>query len=135
VPPIGSTVDLRNARWTKTIGAPVLTAFSEDPDFDAAEHAFYYVRVIEIPTPRWTTYDAKRFGVKMGDEVPMTVDQPRLHLAHLVHPGEMKAGRQKAELTRQGRKSSLCDSDSTVAGQYLSAARRSPGGSKHALCE
>jgi hypothetical protein len=44
----------------------VLTAFSEDPDFDAAEHAFYYVRVIEIPTPRWTTYDAKRFGVMCG---------------------------------------------------------------------
>jgi hypothetical protein len=73
VPPVGRTVDLKNATWTNTIGAPVLTGFWEDPDFDPAEHAFYYVRVIEIPTPRWTAYDVKRFGVTMGDEVPMTV--------------------------------------------------------------
>ena len=45
----------------------------EDPDFDAGLHAFYYVRVIEIPTPRWTAYDAKRFGVTMLEEVRMTV--------------------------------------------------------------
>jgi hypothetical protein len=73
VPLVGSTVDLKNATWTNTIGAPLLTGFWQDPDFDAARHAFYYVGVIEIPTPRWTAYDCKRFGLKMGDEVPMTV--------------------------------------------------------------
>jgi hypothetical protein len=73
VPPVGSTVDVNNATWTNTIGAPVLTGFWQDPDFNPAEPAFYYVRVIEIPTPRWTGYDTKRFGIKMGDEVPMTV--------------------------------------------------------------
>jgi hypothetical protein len=73
VPPVGSTVDLKNATWTNTIGAPVLTGFWQDPEFNAAEHAFYYVRVIEIPTPRWTAYDTVRFGTKMADEVPMIV--------------------------------------------------------------
>jgi hypothetical protein len=73
VPSVGSTVDVRNATWTNTIGAPLLTGFWQDPDFDPARHAFYYVRVIEIPTPRWTAYDAKRFGVQMDKEVPMTV--------------------------------------------------------------
>ncbi len=73
VPPVGSTVDVKNATWTNAIGAPVLTGFWEDPDFDASQPAFYYVRVIEIPTPRWTAYDAKRFNIKMGDEVPMIV--------------------------------------------------------------
>jgi hypothetical protein len=73
VPLVGSTVDVKNATWTNTIGAPLLTGFWQDPDFDPALRAFYYVRVIEIPTPRWTAYDAKRFGVKMPDYVPMTV--------------------------------------------------------------
>jgi Protein of unknown function (DUF3604) len=73
VPLVGSTVDLKNATWTNTIGAPVLTGFWQDPEFNAAEHAFYYVRVIEIPTPRWTAYDVARFDIKMGDEVPMIV--------------------------------------------------------------
>jgi hypothetical protein len=61
--PVGNTVDVADASYTNDIGAPVLTAYWEDPDFDAKERAFYYVRVIEIPTPRWTAYDAKFFGV------------------------------------------------------------------------
>jgi hypothetical protein len=73
VPPVGSTVDVKNATWTNSIGAPVLTGFWQDPEFDPSQLAFYYVRVIEIPTPRWTAYDCKRFGVKMDDQVPMTV--------------------------------------------------------------
>ena len=73
VPAVGDTVDVRNATWTNTIGAPVLTGFWKDPAFDPTQLAFYYVRVIEIPTPTWQAYDAKRFNVKMPDYVPMKV--------------------------------------------------------------
>ncbi len=75
LPPVGSTVDVANATWTNTIGDPELLGFWQDPDFDASERAFYYARVLEIPTPRWTAYDAKRFGVKMDAEVPMTTQE------------------------------------------------------------
>ena len=71
VPSVGNTVDVKNATWSNSIGAPELIGFWKDPDFDASKKAFYYVRVIEIPTPRWTAYDAKRFNVKMDDNVPM----------------------------------------------------------------
>jgi hypothetical protein len=71
VPSVGSTVDVANATWTNTIGAPELIAVWKDPNFDPAQRAFYYGRVIEIPTPRWTAYDAKYFGVRMPPEVPM----------------------------------------------------------------
>jgi hypothetical protein len=70
---VGSTVDIPNATYTNTIGAPLLSALWKDPDFNPQERAFYYIRVIQIPSPRWTAYDAKRFGVKMPDYVPMTV--------------------------------------------------------------
>jgi hypothetical protein len=75
LPSIGNTVDVANASWTNTIGTTELITVWKDPDFDARENAFYYARVIEIPTPRWTAYDAKRFGVKMPDEVPMTTQE------------------------------------------------------------
>jgi hypothetical protein len=68
---VGNTVDVPNATWSNTIGAPELIAVWKDPDFDPAQRAFYYGRVIEIPTPRWTAYDAKRFGVKMPPEATM----------------------------------------------------------------
>ncbi len=71
--PVGSTVDVADASYTNTIGDPLLTAYWMDPDFDADQRAFYYVRVIEIPKPRWTAYDAKFFGVTMPDDVAMTV--------------------------------------------------------------
>jgi hypothetical protein len=69
--PVGDTVDVATATWTDTIGDPELSATWSDPDFDPTVRAFYYARVIEIPTPRWTAYDALRFGVKMSPEVPM----------------------------------------------------------------
>jgi hypothetical protein len=71
--PVGSTVNVADASYTNTIGDPFLTVYWADPDFDPKQRAFYYVRVIEIPKPRWTAYDAKFFKVKMPKEVPMTV--------------------------------------------------------------
>ena len=73
VPSVGSTVDLENATWTNTIGSPELISVWKDPDFDAKLKAFYYVRVMEIPTPRWTAYDAKRFGNKPLPGTRMTI--------------------------------------------------------------
>lgn len=73
IPTVGSTVDVANASWTNTIGAPELGAVWTDPDFAAAQRAFYYARVIEIPTPRWTTYDAKRFGVSIPEGAPVAI--------------------------------------------------------------
>jgi hypothetical protein len=70
---VGSTVDIENAAYTNTIGAPLLAAYWEDPDFDPKQSAFYYVRVLEIPTPRWTTYDAVFFGIDRPDNVPATL--------------------------------------------------------------
>ena len=71
--PVGSTVDVADASYTNTIGDPFMTAFWEDPDFDANQSAFYYLRVIEIPKPRWTAYDAKFFGIDMPDDIAMVV--------------------------------------------------------------
>ena len=75
LPAVGNTVDVANATWTNTIGAPELITVWTDPDFDPQESAFYYARVIEIPTPRWTAYEAKRYGVEMPDEVPMITQE------------------------------------------------------------
>jgi hypothetical protein len=71
LPPVGDTVDVTRATFTNTIGAAELSAVWKDPDFQRGQRAFYYARVIEIPTPRWTAYDQVRFGVKMSDDVPM----------------------------------------------------------------
>ena len=75
LPPVGNTVDLANATWTNTIGASELITVWKDPDFDPKLRALYYARVIEIPTPRWTAYEAKRFGVKMDSKVPMITQE------------------------------------------------------------
>jgi hypothetical protein len=68
-------VDVARATWKNTIGDPELITVWTDPDFDPKQAAFYYAKVIEIPTPRWTAYDALRFKVKMSDEVPMTTQE------------------------------------------------------------
>ncbi len=73
--PVGNTVNVKEATYTNAIGEPYLTAFWKDPDFDPKQKAFYYVRVIEIPTPRWTTYDAKVFGVKIPKGAPTSIQE------------------------------------------------------------
>jgi len=75
LPAVGSTVDVANATWTNTIGDPELITVWKDPDFDPALGAFYYVRVLEIPTPRWTAYDAKRFGIQPLPGTRMTLQE------------------------------------------------------------
>jgi len=75
LPSVGSTVDASNATWTNSIGAAELIAVWKDPAFDPAERAFYYARVIEIPTPRWTAYDVSRFGVKPLPGTRLTVTE------------------------------------------------------------
>jgi hypothetical protein len=75
LPSVGSTVDAENATWTNTIGNPELITVWKDPDFDAKQRAFYYARVLEIPTPRWTAYDAKRFGFKPLPGTTMTLQE------------------------------------------------------------
>jgi hypothetical protein len=73
--PVGDTADVANATWTNSIGSPELIAVWTDPEFDPSQPAFYYGRVMEIPTPRWTAYDAKRFGVKPLEGTRMTVTE------------------------------------------------------------
>ena len=75
VPPVGDTVDLESATWTNSIGDPELIAVWKDPSFDARQRAFYYVRVLQIPTPRWSTYDAKKLGVAPPERVSPTVQE------------------------------------------------------------
>lgn len=69
LPPVGNTVDVAEATWTNTIGDPELITVWQDPEFDPRQRAFYYARVLEIPTPRWTAYDAKRFGIELLPDV------------------------------------------------------------------
>jgi hypothetical protein len=72
---VGDTVDVESASWSNSIGASEMISVWKDPSFDPALRAFYYVRVIEIPTPRWTAYDAKYFGVEPSQEIPMTTQE------------------------------------------------------------
>jgi hypothetical protein len=75
LPPVGSTVDVAKASYANSIGAAQLIAHWTDPDFDPALKAVYYVRVLEIPTPRWTAYDQMRFKDKMPDNIPMSLQE------------------------------------------------------------
>jgi hypothetical protein len=68
LPAVGNTVDIANANWTNTIGASELATVWTDPDFDPNQPAFYYARVLEIPTPRWIVYDAFRYGTEIPAE-------------------------------------------------------------------
>ena len=73
--PVGDTVDVARATWSNTFGDSELITVWKDPDFDPKQRAVYYARVIEIPTPRWTAYEARRYGIKMPKEVPMKTQE------------------------------------------------------------
>ena len=75
LPAVGNTVDVANANWANSIGASELGTVWTDPSFDPKQRAFYYTRVIEIPTPRWSTYDAFRFGIELPDGVPTSTQE------------------------------------------------------------
>jgi hypothetical protein len=86
--PVGNTVDVKKATYTNDIGDPLLMAYWKDPDFDPKQRAFYYVRVLEIPTPRWTTYDAAFYGVDLPKGVP-PIQQERAYTSPIWYtPGK-----------------------------------------------
>jgi hypothetical protein len=75
LPPVGNTVDVKTATYTNSIGAAQLATGWTDPDFRPGERAFYYARVLEIPTPRWNTYDAARLNMPPLTKVPATIQE------------------------------------------------------------
>jgi hypothetical protein len=85
--PVGNTVDIKNANWTNTIGASELATVWTDPDFDAGQRAFYYARVLEIPTPRWVVYDAHRYGIEIP-EGATTIGQERAYTSPIWYTPE-----------------------------------------------
>ena len=78
LPAVGNTVDVKSATWTNTIGSAELIAVWQDPKFDSAERAFYYARVLEIPTPPWYLYDVVKYGVAIPEGAP-TAQQERAY--------------------------------------------------------
>jgi hypothetical protein len=93
VPAVGNTVDVKDASYTNTIGAVELKKVWTDPDFDPALHAFYYARVIQIPTPRWSTYDAKKLGVAPPTTVPSSIQERAWTTPIWYTPEKKSAGR------------------------------------------
>ena len=73
LPAVGNTVDEKTATFSNSIGSAMLARVWQDPDFEPSERAFYYVRVLEIPRPRWSTYDAVYFGLELPEEIPRAI--------------------------------------------------------------
>jgi len=78
LPAVGNTVDINTATWKNTIGVPELTTAWQDPEFNASDNAFYYARVLEIPTPTWPLYDAVKHGIKLTPEITI-IQQERAY--------------------------------------------------------
>ena len=87
LPPVGNTVDIEAANWTNTIGGSELMTVWTDPDFDANIHAFYYARVLEIPTPRWVLYDKVRLGANIPEEATL-IHQERAYTSPIWYSPE-----------------------------------------------
>ncbi len=107
IPPIGRTVDVDNATYTNTIGAVELKTVWTDPEFDPGRDAFYYARVLEIPTPRWTTIQAKQPGIAPPDVVAATVQErawasPIWYTPSAEARKSAKPGTTVADLKKQG---------------------------------
>ncbi len=107
VPPIGSTVDIENATYTNTIGSVELKTLWTDPEFDPSLHAFYYARVLEIPTPRWTTIQAKKLGMAPPEVVAATIQErawgsPIWYTPSVEARRSAKPGLTVADLTSKG---------------------------------
>jgi hypothetical protein len=75
LPAVGNTVDVATATYSNTVGSPQLTGSWVDDQFDPAQHALYYARVLQIPTPRWSTYDAVRAKLPLLAGVAATVQE------------------------------------------------------------
>jgi hypothetical protein len=107
VPPIQSTVNIDNATYSNTVGSVELKKVWSDPEFDPGLHAFYYARVLEIPTPRWTTIQAHQLGIAPPDVVAATV-QERAWTSPIWYTPSAEArqavprGMKVAELTQKG---------------------------------
>ncbi len=107
VPPLASTVDLNTATYTNTEGSVELRTVWRDPDFDPSLHAFYYARVLEIETPRWSTIQARQIGIAPPDVVPSTVRErawssPIWYTPNSEARNGSDAGRTVADLARSG---------------------------------
>jgi hypothetical protein len=92
LPAVGDTVDVKTATYKNSIGAAELVGSFKDPNFDPKQRAFYYVRVLEIPTPRWTAYDAVKYKVKMAPEVPMKLQERAVSSPIWYNPGSASGG-------------------------------------------
>jgi hypothetical protein len=99
LPPVGNTVDITKATYTNDIGAVELKAVWTDPEFDANQHAFYYARVLQIPTPRWSTYDAAKLGILPPSNAPATVQERAWSSPIWYTPTEAEIAKAKPGLT------------------------------------
>jgi hypothetical protein len=99
LPPVGNTVDISDASYTNDIGAVELKTVWTDPEFDANQHAFYYARALQIPTPRWSTFDAKKLGVTPPGSVAATIQERAWGTPIWYTPTEAEAAKVKSGLT------------------------------------
>lgn len=97
LPSVGSTVELSVPDWANSIGSASLQAVWRDPDFLPHQEAFYYVRVLQIPTPRWTAYDATRLGAAIADEVPL-ITQDRAYSSPIWYSPKVKVGSNRKDV-------------------------------------
>ncbi len=114
LPAVGNTVNLEDATWTNSIGSVELSAVWQDPDFNPAENAFYYARVLEIPTPSWPLYDAVRYELELGDDV-RRFQQERAYTSPIWYkpPAGMYQLDSDAPVTTQAAQPLSTNSDST----------------------